>query len=335
MERNRTADNIKAYACLLVLIGHVFSGIRTSGITVPSFMPTVESFIWTFHIDLFMMISGFVYTLTGRFTGKGSRIKFLTGKLINLGIPYSVFSVLYITVNSVIPGVNNKSHISDIIKIFYEPVAQYWFLYALFFLFVIWTVLSLFLKNEVITLITFGLLIISKIFGFSYGFLDSTFNCALAFGIGTCLESLDFKKIPNWLKISTIPVHIAAVVTMILTGVIKFIIADDVATILGLFASVFFVGFIQRISFVDRFLNFICKYSFPIYLLHTFFTSATRIILLRFGYTNYILHVVAGTFAGLSIPLLIAWICSIVPIFNIVFYPKSTIKKLSSKTTAQ
>lgn len=332
MERNKLADRLKGYACLLVLTGHVFSGLSTAGtVSIPAFMPVVEKFIWTFHIDLFMFLSGFVYTLTGGCSKKGNRFKFILNKLINLGIPYVVFSVVYIVVNSLVPGVNNKSSITDVFRIFTEPVAQYWFLYALFFLFMIWTVLSLFLDNRIITCITFSLLIISKIFGFSYGILDSTLNCALAFGLGTCISSLDFRRTPKWVKITSIPVHVAAVITLIITGFIKYILVDDIATVLGIFASVFFIAFISKIKAVGTFLDMICRYSFPIYLLHTFFTSFTRIMLIKLGITNYIIHVVSGTFVGLGLSLLVAWICSLIPVFEIFFYPSRTVKKLKKR----
>ena len=42
---------------------------------------------------------------------------------------------------------------SDILNVWKTPVAQYWYLYALFFLFCIWTAFSGVLKNWQITLI--------------------------------------------------------------------------------------------------------------------------------------------------------------------------------------
>lgn len=93
MNRNKLIDALKGYACLLVVFGHVIIGIRTSGAPVPAFMETAERFIWSFHIDLFMFLSGFVYTLTGGRKGKG-RLTFLRDKLLSLGIPYLFFSCL-------------------------------------------------------------------------------------------------------------------------------------------------------------------------------------------------------------------------------------------------
>ena len=72
---------------------------------------------------------------------KRNKKKFLLHKLCNLGIPYFVFSSIYILINRVTSGVNNSSSISDTLMLWRTPVAQYWFLYALFILFVIWSII--------------------------------------------------------------------------------------------------------------------------------------------------------------------------------------------------
>lgn len=331
MERDIYADRLKGYACLLVLIGHVMIGLRTAEINVSPFMQISENFIWTFHIDLFMFLSGYVYTLTGGSTAKGSRLKFIIGKLLNLGVPYLVFSALYIIVNSVTPNVNNSSSVSDLLFLAVKPVAQYWFLYALFLLFVIWTLFTAFLSNIKTTIIVFAVFCVCKYFGIGLGFLDSALNCALAFGIGTCTKSLDVRKIPVAVRTSVVAFHIAFTVILLKYGFYERFFVDDIVTIVGLFSSVCFISVISEARPIARFLVFVCKYSFPIYLLHTFFTAAVRIVLLRFGVTNYILHFILGTIIGLFAPISAAFIASKSPYLDFFFYPSRSIKKLRKK----
>ncbi len=327
-ERDIRADILKGYACLLVLIGHVMIGLRTSDIFVPSALQTAESFIWTFHIDLFMFLSGYVYTLTGGSTAKGSRIKFILGKLLNLGVPYLVFSALYILVNSVTPGVNNASSAADILFLAVKPVAQYWFLYALLWLFIIWTLLTAFLDSIKATVIVFAVFCVCKYFGVYLGFLDSALNCALAFGLGTCTKSLDVRKIPVAVRLSFVAIHIVFTVVALIYGFYERFFIDDIVTVIGIFSSVCLISVVSEAKPIADFLGFVCKYSFPIYLLHTFFTAAVRIALLRVGITSYAIHFILGTLTGLFAPILAAIVTSRTPYLDFFFYPTRSLKKI-------
>ena len=137
MERNILVDKLKGYACFLVLFGHVIMGIRLAGINIPSVFEGVEKFIWSFHVPLFLFLSGVVYRETGGWKRQKSKSKFILHKLWTLGIPYVVFSAVYIIINSAVGQANTQSSFGDVLDIWKTPVAQYWFLYALFFLFVI------------------------------------------------------------------------------------------------------------------------------------------------------------------------------------------------------
>ena len=93
-KRNQLVDMLKGYACFLVVFGHVIMGIRKAGI-VSNGALVLENFIWTFHVALFMFLSGYVYHLNGDWKNKNSVKKFIGYKLLNLGIPYLIFSIFY------------------------------------------------------------------------------------------------------------------------------------------------------------------------------------------------------------------------------------------------
>ena len=153
MERNVLVDKLKGYACFLVLFGHVIMGVRLSGVNIPSFFEGIEKFIWSFHVALFLFLSGVVYKETGEWKNKKTKLGFIKHKLLSLGVPYVTFSVIYIGINSFVGEANTHSSMRDILNIWKTPVAQYWFLYALFFLFCIWCCLSGILKNWQTTII--------------------------------------------------------------------------------------------------------------------------------------------------------------------------------------
>lgn len=332
MERNILVDKLKGYACFLVLFGHVIMGIRLSGIYIPSFFEGMELFIWSFHVALFLFLSGVVYKETGEWKGKKTRLGFIIHKLFNLGVPYVVFSVIYIAINSFVGEANTNSSITDILYIWKTPVAQYWFLYALFFLFVIWTCLSSLLKNWQITIIVLLIAYLLPIFGVGLGGFDFVLYSALAFGIGTFIDFKLLLKLPFFLKIGVVLLHIATGVTLILLGKIEDAFFKEIMILFGIYSSVMFISLLEDVKIISRFLLFINKYSLQIYLLHTIFTAGIRIILIRLNITQWWLHIIVGTVCGIFFSILAAIIAKKIKFLNLFFFPTKTFKMLKEKS---
>lgn len=320
--RDSFVDQLKGLACFLVVFGHVIMGIRKAGVSTPGSMVFVEEYIWTFHVPLFMFLSGYVYRLTGGWETKGTRKKFLLHKLLNLGIPYFVFSSIYILINSVISGVNNSSNISDILMLWRTPVAQYWFLYALFFIFVIWSIIpgrSLTL-NLILTTVCTSVGIIP----INLGIFATSIAMSLFFGLGT---AVNIQKIRKWpLKIKNV-----LIISQVL-GAICFLnilsenaITSRLFSVLGIVSSIIVVSLVDKCNCVVKCLLTLNRYSFPIYLLHTIFTAGFRIALLKVGVNNYLIHVLLGTIVGIGVPIIGMKIIKNCKILLFVFYPSSTL----------
>jgi fucose 4-O-acetylase-like acetyltransferase len=79
-------------------------------------------FIWSFHVALFLFLSGVVYKLTGEWKNQKTKGRFILHKLLSLGVPYVVFSSVYIVINSLGGAVNTQSSIRDILFIWKTPV---------------------------------------------------------------------------------------------------------------------------------------------------------------------------------------------------------------------
>ena len=321
MERNVLVDRLKGYACFLVLFGHVIMGIRLAGIDIPEFFWGMEKFIWSFHVALFLFLSGVVYKMTGEWKGKQSKWKFILYKLYTLGIPYIVFSVVYILINSLVGESNTGFAVSDILYIWKTPVAQYWFLYALFFLFCIWTAFSGVLKNWQITLIVVLIGYLAPIFGIPLGSMDVVFYSALAFGIGTFVNFKSLTKSQAWAKCLVVILHIITGIIFILLKKIEAPFIKEIMILFGIYSSIMFISILQNGKAIAHFLDFVNKYSFQIYLLHTIFTAGTRIILLRLNITQWWIHVLLGTACGLVFSVLAAVISKKVKFLNFFFFP--------------
>ena len=333
MERNVLVDRLKGYACFLVLLGHVIMGIRIAGIDIPKFFWGMEKFIWSFHVALFLFLSGVVYKMTGEWKGKQSKWKFILYKLYTLGIPYIVFSVVYILINSLVGESNTGFAVSDILYIWKTPVAQYWFLYALFFLFCIWTAFSGVLKNWQITLIVVLIGYLAPLFGIPLGSLDVVFYSALAFGIGTFVNFESITKLSNLSKCLIVLMHIVTGVVFVILNKIEAPFIKEIMILFGIYSSIMFISILQNCKAMARFLDFVNKYSFQIYLLHTIFTAGTRIILLRLNITQWWIHILLGTAIGLAFSVLAAVIAKKVKCLNFFFFPSKayTLKNLDFK----
>ena len=95
----------------------------------------------------------------------------------------------------------------------------------------------------------------------------------------------------------------------------------EIMILLGIYSSVMFISIFQDCKAITRFLDFINKYSFQIYLLHTIFTAGTRIILLRLNIAQWWIHILLGTALGLAFSVLAAVIAKKVKCLNFFFFP--------------
>ncbi len=325
MERNVLVDRLKGYACFLVLFGHVIMGIRLAGIDIPEFFWGMEKFIWSFHVALFLFLSGVVYKVTGEWKSKKTKCGFILYKLYTLGIPYIAFSVVYILINSLVGESNTGFAVSDILYIWKTPVAQYWFLYALFFLFCIWTVFSGILKNWQITLVVVLIGYLAPLFGIPLGSLDVVFYSSLAFGIGTFVDFESLTKLSTRSKWLVVLMHIATGIFFVVINKIEAPVVKEIMILFGIYSSIMFVYVIQSFKLIARFLNYVNKYSFQIYLLHTIFTAGIRIILLRMNIAQWWIHILMGTACGLAFSVLVAVIAKKVKFLNFFFFPAKII----------
>lgn len=327
MERNVLVDRLKGYACFLVLFGHVIRGIRTAGIDIPSVFEGVELFIWSFHVSLFLFLSGVVYKLTGEWRNQKTKWKFIIHKLLGLGVPYVVFSSVYILINSLVGGANTQSSLIDILYIWKTPVAQYWFLYALFFLFCIWTALSGILKKWQILLVTVVIGYSVPLLGGTLGCFEVVFYSSLAFGMGTVIDFNLLATSKKWVKWSVVVLHFVIGAWLIVLEKIEVAGIKEFMLLFGIYSSILLISMLQNCKIVARFLDFMNKYSFQIYLLHTIFTAGTRIILCKINVTQWWIHVPVATVCGIAFSVLCAIIAKKTGFLDFFFFPTKVLRK--------
>lgn len=78
-----------------------------------------------------------------------------------------------------------------------------------------------------------------------------------------------------------------------------------------------------------RGVDFLAKYTMPIFLMHTLFAAPTRSVLLKMGITNTVVHIVLGLAISFAGPIIAAWIMKKTKWLEFFLYPNKLIRKVS------
>lgn len=132
-DRTVSLDIARGITIVLVVIGHYIPD------NSPQWYVIFHRFIYSFHMPLFLFISGFIYMQTLK---NEPYFSFIKRKVRRLMIPYLVTSSLIITIKllaSSNSSLENPVSIFSYIEMFYLPAAGYflWFIWVLFTIFLI------------------------------------------------------------------------------------------------------------------------------------------------------------------------------------------------------
>ncbi|SFW31180.1 acyltransferase family protein [Chitinophaga sancti] len=133
---NRLAwiDYARGIAIILVLYRHIFEGISRSGVEAAKFswLENANIIFYSFRMPLFFILSG---VFIGKSLAKRGMKSLIVNKFNILLYPYLLWSALQITIQICLSGlVNANRGIADYGYIFLFPrrIDQFWYLYALF-----------------------------------------------------------------------------------------------------------------------------------------------------------------------------------------------------------
>ena len=97
--------------------------------------------------------------------------------------------------------------------------------------------------------------------------------------------------------------------------------------IMGLLACVAVImmvaGFEEKLG---RGMEFIAKYTMPIFLMHTLFAAPMRSVLLKLGIGSSVIHVVLGLGISFVVPIIAAWIMKKTKWLEFFLYPNRFVK---------
>jgi len=139
MKKDYSIESLRGLAIILVL------GLHISNDAPLQPVQELYSYIaYTFQnvrIPLFTVISGYLYSM--RPAEKGAVFVFLQGKARRIILPFFVVATAEYFATSLTPGVNNPTSIHEIWRIFIFPYEHYWFLQAIFVVFIVTAIIEI------------------------------------------------------------------------------------------------------------------------------------------------------------------------------------------------
>jgi fucose 4-O-acetylase-like acetyltransferase len=273
----------KGIGTILVVAGHFHPE------TSPTYWSETTNIIYSFHMPLFFILSGYLYS-----HGKYSYSDLIKTKAKRLLYPFASVAGLFLLIKYMAGQVINLDYpvdINSIYSLLSDPFNSYmpllWFVHALFLMFVIYPLARLFLNNLSILLL---LLVINAVFGSDY----LVFGAALAnmpfFVIGIIFR--ENKKLSKMTISADWRYIFAALMVFSLAFVLRLSVNTEsvywypIKLFLGVVGSLFVINISHAISSlsgkkIKSVLLQIGYYSMTIYLFHTLFESSVKIGILQ------------------------------------------------------
>lgn len=331
-------DNLKIAACILVVLGHFFMSVVASDIMPESSLYNfLIQAVYTFHVPLFFVCSGFLYQRSNRVHSLRPYAKNIAQKLLDLGVPYFTFTILtFIIKNIFADSVNTKN--ADLLNtLFVNPTAPYWYLYALFIFFLIIPCVN----SKKQAWILFAVSVLFKIiYNICYikmiapPYIITSILGRMIWFAGGMLLSFYADKINDMRFFKPFSLVLIAAAT-VLSAVFFRQTSDSeiVKTVVGILftAGAVLAAICFETPKTRNLVQKLTPYFMPVFLMHTIFAAGVRILLLRFGIDNIFVHIVLGIPAGFLIPCIIYKVCEKIPVFMFFIYPNKTVNLFKAK----
>ncbi len=306
-------DNIKILACLLVLLGHLFQGLTGDNV-----LPRNSLYIWfnytiyTFHVPLFFICSGYLYQKFSKVNSFDDWRKNVLRKLLVLGVPYIFFTIVTWIIK-LVSGNGGTNSIDNIIDtLFFQPTAPFWFLYALFFMFVV----TCTIKSKK----AYGILLsISLLVKLLYVFNSQEIHLiSVPYALITLMQNEIWFVLGMGVALLELPIKLRKIdfgvggvtISFVCSVVLCYYNLQSSVTsfILGLMfcfsIMMLFIGIDLYNSKNNRLAELLSKYTMHIFLMHSIFVATVRTILLRMGIESAAVHICLEVFIGVVGPII-------------------------------
>ena len=327
--RERWVDDVKVIACILVVLGHFFQSMTKANI-----LPENDLYHWFnttiyyFHVPLFFICSGYLYQKYSKVNSVSSWCKNVAKKALALGVPYATFTIATWVLKKVFSSsVNDQiGGLGD--TLFLHPTAPYWYLYALFFIFLVTPTFSSVKAATVGPIVALAAKVLILTWGgYSVYAVSTVLSNDIWSMLGRSIGAFNVQ-----LKGQRVQGTICGLLFIILS-VVEYtaeISGSAISFAMGLLACVAVIMMVA--GFEEKFgrgMDFLAKYTMPIFLMHTLFAAPLRSVMMKVGIENAAVHVALGLGISFAGPIIAAWIMKKMKWLEFFLYPNKFIRKVS------
>lgn len=323
--REKWCNDVKVIACILVVLGHFFQSMTKANILPENDLyEWFETTIYYLHVPLFFICSGYLYQKYSKVNSVGNRCRNVVKKTLAFGVPYLTFSIATWLLKTVFADNVNKQADGLFSTLVVNPSAPYWYLYALFFIFLVTPTFSGVKAATVglIVALVAKVLILTEVQRLrSIEILSNEIWFVLGMSMCGFNVQLNGRKVQGTIYGLLFIVLSIAVYTAEIS-------VSGIFFAMGLLACVAVILMVE--GFEEKFgrgMDFLVKYTMPIFLMHTLFAAPMRSVLLKMGITNAAVHIVLGlgiSFTGLIIA---AWIMKKTRLLEFFLYPNKILQR--------
>ena len=332
--RYKFIDELKGFTIVLVILAHVAERYYIFNMYPKStlLLGIIYKSIYSFHMLLFMIISGFLFAYSYVDSNHILRKKALFSHAANLFIVYCIFSTFaYITKLLFYNSVLEPISWTQIFKIPFEPIGHLWYLHTLLLLYVINVIILVKIPNKDVLVLLISLVL---------ELASTFFHPILPDFVNSCLKYEFFFFIGMLLSVK----GFTAITTqgfMIITGLVSGIILiysllafddrpDNISIIqlpiaLGISLSLFSV-FNQNEQTLHLFEVF-GKRSLEIYLLSQYPVTFLRVLLSKITFLHGLSSLLINVTFSLLVIYILIWLLNKIHLYNYLFKPYYKIKK--------